>query len=154
MAMLAVKELAVRSYKNDLRDVILLTISCYSTVQCGNGKVDQGEECDGTENCSAECKCQTGTSDGTKCVVGDVQITDPPASDSSALIGGLVGGVGGALVAGAIVLIILAAKGKLKKKKKEDREGLNKDVEAGSVYGPIGGAESKLANKSVEMRKC
>jgi subtilisin-like proprotein convertase family protein len=121
-------------------------------IQCGNGKVDQGEECDGTENCSAECKCQTGTSDGTKCVVGDVQITDPPASDSSALIGGLVGGVGGALVAGAIVLIILAAKGKLKKKKKEDREGLNKDVEAGSVYGPIGGAESKLANKSVEMQ--
>lgn len=52
------------------------------------------------------------------------------------------------------MLIVLASKGKLKKKKKEDKEELNQsDVEAGSVYGPIGGADSRKAGKAVEMRK-
>lgn len=76
-------------------------------------------------------------------------MVEPTVADNTALIGGLVGGVGGALVAGAVVLIVLAALGKLKKR---DDEELNKDVENG-VYGPIGGTESHKASRVVEMRK-
>lgn len=117
---------------------------------CGDGKVDAGEDCDGSENCSAECKCTTGTSNGTLCVVSNEPVV---GTSSDALIGGVVGGVGGALVAGAIVLIILAKKGKLKKKKDDDKESEKSDVETGSVYGPIGGANSGVASKAVEMSK-
>lgn len=29
---------------------------------CGNKKLDLGEECDGGANCTASCRCRTGTS--------------------------------------------------------------------------------------------
>lgn len=141
----------MNEYRNVTGKCVLLT--------CNNGVVESGEECDSSEYCE-DCVCTSGSvSNGTFCVVpvdpviGQQPQADTP-TDSSALIGGIVGAIGGAMVMTAVVLIVLAKKGKLKKKKDYTREGDNT-----SIYSPIasasmnpGGEVIELLNRSPEGR--
>lgn len=130
-------------------------------LDCGNGIVDNNEECDGSANCLSSCTCANGLGDNGLCAATAIPLapvaTTPesnviqtPVTGNDALIGGVVGGVGGALVILAIILIVLGVKGKLKKKKKNEKH----DVEAGNgIYGPIGGPKmsSNFTNKTIEL---
>jgi hypothetical protein len=116
--------------------------------------VDSSEECDSSEYC-VDCVCTLGAvSNGTYCVVPvDPNVDQPGAVANEAIIGGVVGGVGGAMVATAVVLIVLAKKGKLNRKKKGDEERLNKGGDNESVYSPIETIGTPTAGSVVEMRK-
>jgi gas vesicle protein len=82
-------------------------------------------------------------SNGTYCVVPvDPNVDQPGAVANEAIIGGVVGGVGGAMVATAVVLIVLAKKGKLNRKKKDDKMRLNEE-DNDSIYVAMGGVASK-----------
>jgi hypothetical protein len=143
--------------RNDRKHEFLLK----QRLDCGNGIVDNNEECDGSANCLSSCTCANGLGDNGLCAATAIPLapgaTTPesnviqtPVTGNDALIGGVVGGVGGALVILAIILIVLGVKGKLKKKKKNEKH----DVEAGNgIYGPIGGPKmsSNFTNKTIEL---
>ncbi len=100
--------------------------------------MESGEECDSSEYC-VDCVCESGTvSNGTYCLVpGDPIIGTEP---KDALIGGIVGGVGGVVVATAVVLIILAKKGKLPVDPIVGQPPVDNSALIGGIVGGVGGA--------------